>query len=190
MNEKYRNAALRVAGAAVWMMTCLKPFRDLVIPFARGVLGRLDLLPSLTARDADEASYCVRLPLRGSHDLCQRRAFGAFISAMTSAYLLVRSALLSGFFARPALLAALAFFAAARLAFGGGAPGSIAFWVSIVVVLIMFLLDQAAVVTIHHSGWEKQQVNSPTIRLRPHQGRIGSVGIGGVGSFLCTRQNA
>jgi len=33
----------------VWTTGCLKLFSDLVRPFARGVLGRLDLLPSLAA---------------------------------------------------------------------------------------------------------------------------------------------
>jgi hypothetical protein len=41
------------------------------------VLGRLDLLPSLAAQDADEAAYSVRLPISGFHDLAQRSAFGS-----------------------------------------------------------------------------------------------------------------
>ena len=53
-------------------------FPNLVSPFARGVLGRLDLLSSLAAQDADEAPHGVRLPARGFHDLGQRHAFGAF----------------------------------------------------------------------------------------------------------------
>ena len=40
---------------------------------ARGVLGRLDLLPSLAAQDADEAAHGVLLPARGVHDLSQCR---------------------------------------------------------------------------------------------------------------------
>ena len=35
---------------------------DFVRPFARSVLGRLDLLASLAAQDADEAAHYVRLP--------------------------------------------------------------------------------------------------------------------------------
>jgi hypothetical protein len=41
------------------------------------VLGRLDLLPSLAAQDADEAAHCVRLPASGFHDFAQRTAFGS-----------------------------------------------------------------------------------------------------------------
>ena len=52
-------------------------FPDLVRPFARGVLGGLDLLPSLAAQDADEAANRVRLPARSFHDFGQCRTFGA-----------------------------------------------------------------------------------------------------------------
>jgi hypothetical protein len=44
--------------------------------------------------------------------------------------------------------------------------------------------DRAAVVTIHRSGWEKQQVNSSTIWLGPHQPDIGSGQLAGWGSFF------
>ena len=51
--------------------------------------------------------------------------------------------------------------------------------------------DRAAVVTIHHSGREKQQGISSTIRLRQHQGDIGSGAIGGAGSFfICPTKSA
>jgi hypothetical protein len=62
----------------------------------------------------------------------------------------------------------LAFLASVRLVFGCGAPGSgvAVFSVSIVFVLVVFLLDRVAVVTIHRSGPEKQQGNSSEIVLR------------------------
>src|ERR1035438_6680723 len=66
-----------------------------------------------------------------------------FISAMTSAFLLARSALglLDGFLARPAFFAGL-ILAAVRLAFACVAPGSgvVVFSVSIAFVFIVLLL--------------------------------------------------
>src|SRR5260370_23342698 len=60
----------------VWTTSCLELFADLVRPLARGVLRRLDLLPSLAALDADETAYCVRLPACGFHDLGKGGALG------------------------------------------------------------------------------------------------------------------
>ena len=89
------------------MASCMKLFAHLVRPFARGVLARFDLFPSLTAQDTDEAPHRVRLPvafmISGSVARLVR-----FIVAITSAFILVRSA-----FGWPAgfLVAFLAFFA-------------------------------------------------------------------------------
>jgi hypothetical protein len=44
-------------------------------------------------------------------------------------------------------------------------------------------------VTIHHSGWEKQQVIFSTISLRPRQPNIGIRAIGGLWPFFICRQN-
>ena len=65
-----------------------------------------------------------------------------FISAITSAFLLARSAfgLPACFFARAAFVADLAFLAGARLAFGCGTSGADAFFSDSVVVFISFLL--------------------------------------------------
>jgi hypothetical protein len=51
-----------VAKAAFWTTSCLKLFPDLVRAFARGVLGRVDLLTSLASQDGDEPAYGVWLP--------------------------------------------------------------------------------------------------------------------------------
>jgi hypothetical protein len=77
--------------------------------------------------------------------------------------------LLAGFLARPAFFADLAFLAGARLAFAWVAPpsGVVVFSVSIVLVFIVLLLDRVAVVTIHHSGQEKQQAQSSRRGLQP-----------------------
>ena len=40
-------------------------------------------------------------------------------------------------------------------------------------LLIVFLIDRAKFVPSHRSGLKKQQVNSPPIRLRPHQAEVG-----------------
>ena len=93
--------------------------------------------------------------------------FARFMSAITSAFLLARSALglLPG-------LAAVGFFALAlaglRLLFGcsvavcGVAP------LSMVSLLIDFLHDRAAIVTIHHSGREKKQAEPAALRGGPN----------------------
>ena len=57
-----------------------------------------------------------------------------------------------------AFLAGAAFLAGVRFVFGFAAPGSGALAESIAFVFIVLLLDRVAVVTIHHSGSEKQQV--------------------------------
>src|SRR5579864_2086397 len=88
-----------------------------------------------------------------------------FIIAITSAFLLVRSAvgLAAGFLARAAFFGGLAFLP--RLRFGFAAAGSgVAFTESIAFSLIEFLLDRVAVVTSHHSGSEKHQAKSSKIR--------------------------
>jgi hypothetical protein len=87
---------------------------DLVGAFAVRALGRFDLLASLAAEDADEASHGVLLPARGFQDLGQRRAapLARFIMAITSAFLLARFAfsLVAGFSARPTFFGGLALF--------------------------------------------------------------------------------
>ena len=65
-------------------------------------------------------------------------------------------------------------FAGARFVFGCRTTGADAPRSDSVVVFIMFLLDRVAVVTIHRSGLEKLQVDSLTIRLRPHQADMGT----------------
>jgi hypothetical protein len=66
-----------------------------------GVLGRIDLLAALAAQDADEAAFII--PERVA-------PFARFISAITSAFLLVRSdfGLLAAFLAWPAFFTGLA----------------------------------------------------------------------------------
>src|SRR5450432_2610141 len=82
-----------------------------------------------------------------------------FNIAITSAFLLARCdfGLPACFLARVAIFAGLAFFADGRLAFGCGASAAGAFFSDSVEVFISFLLDRAAVVTIHRSGREKHQ---------------------------------
>src|SRR5580692_11138144 len=65
-----------------------------------------------------------------------------FIIAITSAFLLARSALglLAGFQARPAFFAGLAFLAGVRFVFGCGTSGAGAFFSDSVAVFISFLL--------------------------------------------------
>jgi hypothetical protein len=50
---------------------------DLVRPFARRVLGRLDLLPSLAVQDADKPAYDLLLPASGLSPSGQRGALRA-----------------------------------------------------------------------------------------------------------------
>src|SRR5260370_38184954 len=74
-----------------------------------------------------------------------------FIMAITSAFLLVRSALglLDAFFVRPAFFAGLAFLPALREPFGFAVSGAgLPFSLSIAFSLIEFLLDRVAVVTV------------------------------------------
>ena len=69
----------------------MKLFPDPVRPFAFRVLGRLDLLASLAAHDADEAAHGVRLPVRVFHDFGQFAPLVPFITAITSAFSFVPS---------------------------------------------------------------------------------------------------
>jgi hypothetical protein len=112
-------------------------FPDLVRPFARGVLGRLDLLPSLTAQDADEAANRVRLPACSLHDLGQRYALRALIIAITSAFLLVRSPFgFAVFLARPGFFAGLAVLAGLRpLVAGASVVGVLVFSESLLMLI-------------------------------------------------------
>src|SRR5260370_40359030 len=74
-----------------------------------------------------------------------------FIMAITSAFLLVRSALglLDAFFVRPAFFAGLAFLPALREPFGFAVSGAgFPFSLSSAFSLIEFLLDRVAVVTV------------------------------------------
>src|SRR5207302_7957778 len=100
----------------VWTTSCLTLFRDLVCPFARGVLGRLDLLPSLAAQDADEAAYGMRLPVRCFHDLRESRAFRALHHCDDLGFLVgaVRLRLGSCFLGAGGLLRGLGFLRFAR----------------------------------------------------------------------------
>jgi hypothetical protein len=80
--------------------------------------------------------------------------------------------------------ACLEFLAGARFVFGCGTSGADAFSDS-VVLFISFLLDRAAVVIIHHSGPEKQQVISSTISLLDRVSPTSATrAIGGAGPFL------
>jgi len=94
------------------------------------VLKRFDLQPALAAEDAYEAANCVFLPARRSIISASVTPLARFIMAMTSAFLLLRSEALSGFFAvavffaeSPAcLFALLDGFAFLRAAFGWRFP--------------------------------------------------------------------
>src|SRR5215471_9803121 len=50
--------------------------RHLIGAFPGGVLGRFDLCAALVSEDADEAAHGVLLPVRGLHNLGQRRSLG------------------------------------------------------------------------------------------------------------------
>jgi hypothetical protein len=110
-----------------------------------GVLGRLDLLPSLAAKDTDEASHGVRLPARGFHDLGER---GALRALHHGDYLrLLVGALALGLPA--AFLALLAFGdlvffvgLAAPLGFAVSGAGLLMFSLSIALSLIGFSLTE------------------------------------------------
>src|SRR5215472_5403849 len=107
--------------------------------------------------------------------------------AMTSAFLLLRSAFCLPFFlARATFFGVLAFFLAC-LAFGSDAPVGAAFCCSIV-LFIVFLLNRVTVVTIDHSGEEKLQAESAAIRPTGLT-RMHNTGIGDQVPFLCGRQN-
>jgi hypothetical protein len=119
-------------------------FPDLVRPFARGVLGRLDLLSSLAAQDADEAPHGVRLPAHGFMISANVTPLARFIIAMTSAFLFVRSpfGLPTAFLARPEFFADLAFFVGLRapLGFVVSGAGLLVVSLSIAFSLIEFSL--------------------------------------------------
>jgi len=146
----------------LWTTSCLTLFSDLVRPVARGVLGRLDLLPSLTAEDAD--THSVRLPARRFMISGSVAPLARFIMAITSALLLVRSrlGLAATFLARPAFFAGLAFLAACASALRAADAG-VAFDESIAFSLIGFSRPGCGRHS-HHSGWEKHQAESQVIR--------------------------
>ena len=107
----------------------LRLFCDAIRVLPGVVLRGHDILPSFAAQDADEASHSVLLPARGYENLSP---LARFINAITSAFLLTRSAL---------HLPALSLFQAfgLRLGFGGGASVTALFSEPIGLVLIMFL---------------------------------------------------
>jgi hypothetical protein len=156
--QKHERRPLARGRGGVWTTSCLTLLPDLVRPFARRVLGRLDLLPSLAAEDADEARTVCG---------CQPVAFmisasvtplARFIIAITSAFLLVRSAfgLAAAFLARPTFFAGLAFLLALRapLGFAVSGPGLLMFSESIAFSLIVFSL----------TGLRSSQVITPVRR--------------------------
>jgi hypothetical protein len=124
-------------------------FSILYVRSPGGILGRLDLLPSLTAQDADEAAYPVLLPTCGLDDLGQRCSFGALHHLDHLGFLVWGrlSGLPAGFFGAARLLGALGFLGACLL-------------LSIELRSIGFLLDRVAVVTWIISGREKEQAKS------------------------------
>ncbi len=117
---------------------------DLVRALPGVALRRFDLLASLAAENADEASHGVLLPISANVAPLAR-----FINAMTSAFLFLPSAcgLLAAFIDLRAFFAGLAFLEVARLPFGCGAPGSCVVIFSVSIVLIVSLLDRVAVIT-------------------------------------------
>jgi hypothetical protein len=136
---------------------------DLVDPLARGVLGRLDLLPTLAAQDADEAPNVCG---------CQPVAFmisasvtplARFISAITSAFLFARSAV--GL--QAGILARTAFFTGLRLPFGCDTSAAAAFFSDSIVVFISFLLTGLGR---EHSSLEYGETASPTLRRLEREG--------------------
>jgi len=151
-----------------------KLLRDAVSAFARVVLRGLDLLPTLAPEDADKTTHSVRLPARRRHDLRHRRAFGA-LDQHDDLGLLV---------AAPSFGLAGRFLSGRQLLGSFGRPGCGRSlrprcfrcgrflrldWFGV----HQFLLDRAAVVTIHHSGREKLQGKS-----------LGGIEIGGSNLFF------
>jgi hypothetical protein len=148
---------------------------DFVRSFARCVFRRLDLLSSFAAQYSDEAPARVRLPARRLHDLRESASFRALHHRNESAFLLARSTLafVAAFLPRPAFFAGLAFFPALRGCFVGPAMGSGLLMLSLLVacLLIDFLLDRAAVVTLINPVGRRCKHNLQAIvlmRRMPH----------------------
>jgi hypothetical protein len=78
---------------------------------AWSILGRLDLLSSIAAEDAHEASHSMRLPARSLRDFGQRGALRTLHHGDHFGLSLARSdfGLAAGFLARPAFFAGFAF---------------------------------------------------------------------------------
>jgi TCP-1/cpn60 chaperonin family len=115
---------------------------DAIRAFARVVLRGFDLLTSLAAEDADEASHGVRLPAGNGHNLRQCYALGALHQRNHFGLLVGAVGFLAPLLAFARLL--VAFLIAARF---GLAVVSGASWVSIVLLLTPLLLDRVAIVT-------------------------------------------
>jgi hypothetical protein len=150
-------------------MSCLKLLPDLVRPFARRVLGRLDLLPSLLPRMLTKPrTVCgcqpVAFMISGSVAPLAR-----FIIAMTSAFLLARSAfgLVAAFLERPGFFA-FAFVSGLRapLAFAVSGTGLLMFSLSIAFSLIEFLLAFAVVTWITPFGRNIKWILRAITRMR------------------------
>jgi hypothetical protein len=62
--------------------------------------------------------------------------------------------------------------------------------VSIALVFIVLPLDRVAVVTIHHLGWEKQQVKSSTVSLRELSFQRNTLICGAVPFLLCPAETS
>src|ERR1700693_2320180 len=135
---------------------------DLVDSLPAGVLGRLDLLSALAAQDADKAPDCMCLPFGDGHDLGQRRTFGPlhhrdYFSLLVG---VVRFGFAGWLPCAPRFLRGLGFLGGCglRLRLRNLRRRCILFGFSRAVHFVS--PDRAAVVTIHHSGWEKLQVKS------------------------------
>jgi hypothetical protein len=166
--EKAETPPLARGRGGVWTTSCLKLFPDLVGPFASGVLGRLDLLSSLAAQDADEAAYGVRLPASCLHDLGKRGAFGA-LHHLDDLGLLVGAVRLwlGGLLGAARFLRWLRLLNGFACAFGLRRIGSrLAHVLAIdyVVAHFRFLLDLVAVVTFFTPGGRNIKSNLREIR--------------------------
>jgi hypothetical protein len=135
----------------------------------------------------------VWLPARGFLISANVAPLARFIIAMTSAFLLVRSAfgLLAGFLARLAFFAGFALLPAllAPLGFAASGAGFLMFSLTIAFSLIQFLLDRVAIVTWITQLWRNIKLNLQSIGANEANDGLGIKRFGGRSFFLIGRQN-
>ena len=130
---------------------CGTVFPDLVRPFACGVPGRLDLLPSLAAGMLTKPRTVVRLPTCDLHDISQRGALGALHHGDDFGFLVgtVRFRLAGRPLGAARFLRALGFLGLARaFVAGASAAGVLVFSDSMFILLFSFCPKLVAVVTV------------------------------------------